>query len=34
MFSHELGVEIKEGNLDRGEPRPVIIKFARYAVTK
>ena len=44
-FSEELGVEIKEDDLDRShrlgkpkrkdnKPRPIIVKFARYAVRK
>ena len=44
-FSEELGVEIKEDDLDRShrlgkpkrkdnKPRPIIVKFARYAVSR
>ena len=44
-FSEELGVEIKEDDLDRShrlgkskrkdnKPRPIIVKFARYAVRR
>ena len=44
-FSEELGVKIKEGDLDRShrlgkpkrkdnKPRPIIVKFARYAIRR
>ena len=44
-FSEELGVEIKEDDIDRShrlgkskrkdnKPRPIIVKFARYAVRR
>ena len=45
MFSEEQGVKIKKDDLDRShklekpkkkgnKPRPIILNFARYAVTK